>query len=136
MVIRVWAVAVLALGIVVMHHVAQPSHDSPVGHEASITQAGPGGHEMGSASAPVEPHGAPMDADSDEAPAGGHGLLHLCLAVLTAAAAALMGWLLVVRRVWSMMPPVPALWSRLVPASPPPRPYGATLLRSLCVMRT
>lgn len=117
-----------------MHHVAQPSHDIPVGHEASVVQIGSSNHDMEAGAGPADHQRHAVDGD--EAPTFGHGLLHLCLAVLMATATVLTGWLLLARRVWSVVPLVSVRWSRWVPARPPPRPHGAALLRSLCVMRT
>ncbi|GHH33973.1 hypothetical protein [Lentzea cavernae] len=61
-----------------------------------------------------------------------HDLLHLCLAVLVAAAVALVGWFLV----RTALPLLPAAQTR-TPLSAPqrPPPGGRRLLTTLCVLR-
>ncbi|WP_157987509.1 hypothetical protein [Jiangella endophytica] len=117
---RLLVLAALLLGIVLMHHVAGAGHTdghSPA-HEPTATHAA--GHEN-------EP------SPSSE----GHGLAHLCLAVLSAAALVLAGRLLlgrlpdVTRRARDVVLAGRTLW-----AWPPPRAHGAALLTSLGVSRT
>jgi hypothetical protein len=126
-VLRVVAVAVLALGIVLMHHVARPDHDTSAGQALSI----------GSHAATTSVDGQAPAAASNQAPLAGHEMLHLCLAVLMSAVILLVG------RLYGLRPRSP--W--LVPlvrhhvlgparSRPPPRPYGTALFVSLCVMRT
>ena len=132
---RVVAVAVLVLGIVVMHHVDRSGHGGSGDQEASTITAVPVqvvGHEMGANAA----GGLAAAEAEDEAPSAGHDLLHLCLTVMTAAAVLVVGWLLLARRGWMSTTLVVAFRARPVPARPPPRPHGSALLRSLCVMRT
>lgn len=116
---RLLVLGALLLGIVLMHHVAGAGHadgHSPA-HEATSTVHATG-HE------------------SEPSPSA-HGLVHLCLAVLTAAALVLAGRLLVsrlphvVRRARDLVVTVPTLGAR-----PPPRAHGAALLTSLGVSRT
>jgi hypothetical protein len=136
--IRVWAVAVLVLGILVMHHMARPSNDAPTAHESSAVQLQAAGHGTNADMAVVAKTrlGGEGTAAGDEVPPIDHDLLHLCLAVITAAVALLVGWLLLTRRVWTMISPVLVFRARPVLARPPPRPRGSVLLVSLCVMRT
>ncbi|WP_116948486.1 DUF6153 family protein [Jiangella endophytica] len=120
---RLLLVVVLALGMVAMHHLAGAGSDEPA------------------------PQGMVAAMDDDRAPAGhgakaadddgaGHGLFHLCLAVLSAAVLLLAGWLLLGPRRWTALAPPGASLAPPAPARPPPRPHGAALLVSLCVMRT
>ncbi|WP_051425481.1 DUF6153 family protein [Jiangella gansuensis] len=130
---RLLVVVVLVLGIVMMHHVAQSGrHELPVvadqaaGHAAAMSPTGTHADPAGSGP------GSSLDDTTLE-----HGLLHLCLAVVTAAALLVIGRLL---RGWRWLP---AVGSTLTPAvlpvrrrPAPPRPYGTVLLTSLCVLRT
>lgn len=136
--IRVWAVAVLVLGILVMHHVARTGHDALAVHEWSVVQPQGADHGLDADLAGVADTrpGYAGIAVGNDAPPTGHDLLHLCLAAMTAAAVLLVGWLLLTRRVWTMIPPVLVFRTRPVLARPPPRPRGSVLLVSLCVMRT
>lgn len=127
--LRVWAVAVLVLGIVVMHHVAQPSHDTAV-DEMSVTQTQAADHGMD------PPDGSGAAAAEDDPSSSVHDMLHLCLAVMTAAAVLLAGWVLLVRCRWTEPSLFVAFRAQPMPARPPPRPHGPELLMSLCVMRT
>ncbi|TDD69934.1 hypothetical protein E1262_11225 [Jiangella aurantiaca] len=129
------AVAVLVLGIVVMHHVARPEHDGSGGPGSSAMVDSPTaavGHAEGADVSAASDSGV---ADGD-APSAGHGLLHLCLAVLTAAAVLVVGWLLLARRPWLPMSSFVAFRARPKPSRAPPRPHGSALLMSLCVIRT
>ena len=62
-----------------------------------------------------------------------HDLLHLCLAVLIAAAVVLLGWFLV----GTTLPQLAAARSEAPPSTPQrPPPGGRQLLTTLCVLRT
>lgn len=135
LVARLTAVAFLVLGIVVMHHVAWPSHDGANNHEtAAITVAS--GEAATHVMAPNPSVGGLAAETEDDAPSADHSLLHLCLAVIIAAAMLLVGWLLLIRRPWISALQSTAFRARRMPARPPPRPHGSALLVSLCVMRT
>lgn len=136
---RVVAGAVLVLGMVAMHHIAQPEHDASATHQSPVvTTYEPVAVEHG-ATLDVVPadDGGDRSAMDEDAPTAAHGLLHLCLAVLTAAAVLMVaGWLLGPWRTW---PAERRSWLVKVwrqPPRPPPRPHGSALLVSLCVMRT
>ncbi len=115
---RVLLLFALALGVAVMHHVPSPG----------------AGHAMTSQMS-VEAHSAlPAPAAESGMPAGEHSMLHLCLAVLYAAGALVLG-LLAFRR----YPAVKAVFdgTRGSPATDrPPDRRGRTVLTSLCVLRT
>lgn len=124
---RLLVLAALLLGIVLMHHVAGAGHadgHSPAHETAAASHAG--------AAAGAEGHESKPSPSSS-----GHGLAHLCLAVLTVAVLALVGRVLLgrlpvlARRARDV---VVTVRTRLV--RPPPRPYGSALLTSLCVSRT
>lgn len=128
---RLLTIAVLLFGVVAMHHLAGPHHARGADQSAPVVaEAEPGGHESGI-------HGAVADGvGSSDASEDAHGLLHLCLAVLTAAVSLLAAWMLLARDGALVAPPrAPVLLSRL-PARSPPRLYGSSLLLFLCVMRT
>lgn len=135
--VRVVAMAALVLGIVVMHHVVRPDHEMSAAHQSSAmaTAERVVEHGMSLDTAPAV-GGSSGSAMGDEVPSTSHGLLHLCLAVLTAAVLVLAGWLLLARRPWTSTSPFVAFRVRPIPARPPPRPHGSALLTSLCVMRT
>jgi hypothetical protein len=114
----------LALCVVAMHHVgmAESACASPT-------------HSMPTAQLETGPAATPDDGHPD-LPSDAHGLLHLCLAVLSAAGAALLALL----ALWSISrsaapsaapagPPAPAR-----PERPPDR-RGRAVLTSLCVLR-
>ena len=126
--VRALALAALIVGLVMMHHVAGAATDAAHG----VAGAGTGSVDATHGHHALDhPAGPGSDAAHDSS--GGH-LLHLCLAVLTAA--------VMVLAVWS--------WRRLRPERGEfrwsgahrrrhPRPvgrYGIGLLISLCVMRT
>lgn len=125
--LRLLLVAVLALGLVAMHHLAGAGAGRAEAQVTAMDDAAPAGH--------VAPAG-----HDDGATSGGddaaHGLFHLCLAVLTAAVLLLAGWLLLGPRRWTSLQPPGALLTPPAPARPPPRRHGSALLVSLCVMRT
>lgn len=128
--VRVVALAVLVLGIVVMHHVARPGHDASIGDETSLVQP----HSSEGAPAADEP---PTGATSDDSPVERHDLLHLCLSVMTTVVVLLIGRVLLALRRWrrsgafeAFRPPA------MVATRAPPRPHGSALLVSLCVLRT
>ncbi|PZF86070.1 hypothetical protein C1I92_02495 [Jiangella anatolica] len=136
---RVAAVAVLVFGIVVMHHIAQSGHDGSAAPEAPTLASGVGeaaGHAMSASGPQLSDDAAAGTAAGDGAMSAGHVMLHLCLAVLTAAAVVLVGWLLLTLRPWAVASPLVLFRVRPLPARPPPRPHGSALLMSLCVMRT
>lgn len=89
------------------------------------------GHGMGADAA-----GSQAADTENDAPSAGHELLHLCLAVMTAAVVVLVGWLLLARRPWLRMSAVAAFGALPMPSRAPPRRHGSALLTSLCVMRT
>jgi hypothetical protein len=129
---------VLVLGILVMHHIARPSHDAPAAHDSSVVQLQAADHGTNAdmvGVADTRP-GFAGTAVGDDAPPTGHDLLHLCLAVMTTAVVLLVGWLLLSRRVWTMISPVLVFRAGPVLARPPPRPRGSVLLVFLCMMRT
>lgn len=114
---RVLLLFALALGIAVMHHVPSPG----------------AGHAMTSQMSVVQAHDAAPAAESGM-PAGEHSMLHLCLAVLYAAGALVLGLLAFRRR-----PAVQAVFdgTRGSPAADrPPDRRGRAVLTSLCVSRT
>ncbi|RIQ23211.1 hypothetical protein DY240_12825 [Jiangella rhizosphaerae] len=118
---RLLVLAALLLGIVLMHHVAGAGHAD--GHSPA--------HEPAAAA-----HAEGHDGEPSPSPSG-HELVHLCLAVLTAAVLVLAGRVLLRR-----LPPLARRARDAVvtwPARrvrPPPRLYGSALLTSLCVLRT
>ncbi|MFD2472969.1 hypothetical protein [Amycolatopsis silviterrae] len=118
---RVLLLFALALGIAVMHHV--PSPGAAHGSAGSV-------HAMAS-QMPAAETAAVTDSGM---PAGEHSMLHLCLAVLYAAGALVLG-LLAFRRY-----PTVATTPDGTRGSPavdrPPDRRGRTVLTSLCVLRT
>ncbi|MGW4402371.1 hypothetical protein ACWEHA_44315 [Amycolatopsis nivea] len=118
---RVLLLFALALGVAVMHHVPSPD----AGH-AMTSQLSAEAHSLAPAS--------PAPAADSGMPAGEHSMLHLCLAVLCAAGALVLG-LLAFRR----YPAVKTVFdgTRGSPAADrPPDRRGRTVLTSLCVLRT
>jgi hypothetical protein len=115
----------LALCVVAMHHVGMP--DSPMGGtSAPAMQA-----------SQVEPGPAPASGDEHPGmPGDGHGLLHLCQAVLSAAGAVLLALLALGSLSQPAAPPATSagLPGSAVPERPPDR-RGRTVLTSLCVLR-
>ncbi|QKV78182.1 hypothetical protein [Amycolatopsis sp. Hca4] len=111
---QVVLLCLLALCVTAMHHVPSAGEPMATVSVSAMDVAGPapGGH-----------HG----------PAGGHDVLHLCLAVLTALL--LVCVLLLVGRP-GRANPARRTWPRGSPAPerPPDRP-GRTVLTSLCVLR-
>lgn len=135
-VLRLLLLAVLAFGVVTMHHVAEPDVSCcPSGTTADV---GAAGHDAThDASLMSSAPDASTTADEHSSHSAGQHLLHLCLAVLGAAAFAVGIWLLLGRRL-----PTAVRWfqtrvaARTAPLRPPRRRHGVTLLLSLCVMRT
>ncbi|MFJ8961864.1 hypothetical protein ACIRG5_20990 [Lentzea sp. NPDC102401] len=114
-----WALlCLLFLGVVGMHHVTAGA-DVPGGHAVMSLAAGSHGEHT-----PDEPEPAPS-----------HDALHLCMAVLGAAASLLLlGWLLLrAARPATNEPTATPPWPR-TPDGPPPL-GGRGLLSSLCVLR-
>ncbi|SED81763.1 DUF6153 family protein [Jiangella alba] len=130
--LRLLLVAVLAVGLVAMHHLAGAGDGRAQAQVTAMDAAAPAGHAAPAGQAAPNDHGA-TSGDDDGA---GHGLFHLCLAVLTAAVLLLAGWLLLGPRRWTSLLPLGALLRAPAPARPPPRRHGSALLVSLCVMRT
>jgi Family of unknown function (DUF6153) len=114
----------LALGIVGMHHMAMPGAEPRhAGHPVAAT--------VSVASVEADP------ACCDDMPGHGgmHDLLHLCLAVLCAAAALLLSWLLL-RRGATASPPRSRTYLAALAGRDPPRVHApSTSLSSLCVLR-
>jgi hypothetical protein len=108
----------LAFAVLGMHHVAfgQPG-TAPEPHSGGTHAA-----VMATGTGPTQP--------SDDS---GHELMHLCLAVLSAAAGLLLTWLLVLRgiRICSPARARPPLWRTWRS----PTPAGRSLLASVCVLR-
>ncbi|MBB1154721.1 MULTISPECIES: hypothetical protein [Amycolatopsis] len=118
---RVLLLLALALGVAVMHHVPSPG----AGH-AMTSQMSVEAHSV--TPAPVGP------AVDSGMPAGEHSMLHLCLAVLYAAGALVLG-LLVFRRYTAAKAVFDG--TRGSPAADrPPDRRGRAVLTSLCVLRT
>ncbi|MFE3178581.1 hypothetical protein ACFXPA_48990 [Amycolatopsis sp. NPDC059090] len=112
---RVLLLFALALGIAVMHHVPSPG----------------AGHAMTSQMSVVASHDVAADSGM---PAGEHSMLHLCLAVLYAVGALVMG-LLAFRRYTAVKTVFDG--TRGSPAADrPPDRRGRLVLTSLCVLRT
>lgn len=130
-VLRLVVVCALLGGVILMHHVAGDA----------------AGHGVGGSPHVAADHTVIADhtVAADHAGAGSaglhpghlaHAVLHLCVAVLVSVAVAVLGWLLVRLGVhwWTSLLRLAGLrWPQLVR---PPRPSGAVLLISLCVMRT
>ncbi|WP_406630643.1 hypothetical protein [Amycolatopsis sp. WGS_07] len=116
---RVLLLFALALGIAVMHHVPSPAHGAA--------------HVMSSQMSVVESHDAAAAVDSGM-PAGEHSMLHLCLAVLYAAGALILG-LLAFRR-YTAVAAAPDGTRGSPAVDRPPDRRGRTVLTSLCVLRT
>ncbi|TDE12618.1 hypothetical protein [Jiangella asiatica] len=131
---RLLVVAALVLGIVMMHHVARSGHEAVQGAERTSSPSSmvvTAGHdEAGSPGASSTDHGEPDHSSS------AHGLLHLCVAVLTAAVLLVLGRLAHAGRLLPAFLSATAAVVRRVFRPPPPRPAGWELLTSLCVMRT
>jgi hypothetical protein len=105
----------LALAVLGMHHVAFGQHESPhETHGAVITMST-----------------SPSD---DTGPDTGHDLMHLCLAVLSAAGGLLLAWLVVMVGTRAHAAPgrvhPPAWHAWRLPAT-----VGRSLLASVCVLR-
>lgn len=125
------ALAALILGLVVMHHVAGiGGHGDRHGQAGPPTPASQAHHD---ADLPAAAAGSDHTPDTPTGSSGTH-LLHLCLAILSAAV------LLLLTRPWRRVPP--ARMPRGVAAAqqqqraPVCAPYGSALLARLCVMRT
>jgi hypothetical protein len=138
---RVILVGLLMLGIVAMHHIAgtgypeQPAAATSVvgvsvSSGAPTSTVTPDGGHAGAAEQHAG-HAAGGDASSGHS---GHHLLHLCLAILTAAVLAL-GLRLLRLRALAVFSP--GLGYRVQATAPPrpPRPHGFPLLLSLSVIR-
>ncbi|PSK95556.1 hypothetical protein CLV30_12925 [Haloactinopolyspora alba] len=128
------ALAVVVFGIVVMHHVADVEH-SPEAPAYNVTTAAT------SAVATSESAGPHQDAASRSGftERDGHdsALLHLCLAVVTVVAGALLGRHAVLRRAWDAVSgAAQGGLAYRVQVHGPVLPHGTALLLRLCVMRT
>lgn len=122
-----WAFLVaIALGIVGMHHLAMP--------EAGHHQAGP--TTVAVTAAVVSAEADPACCDGMPGDHGGmHDLLHLCLAVLCAAAGLLLAWLLLRRGAMASQLGLRAPLAAFAGRSPPIVHRSPTSLSSLCVLR-
>ncbi|MGW6442097.1 hypothetical protein [Lentzea sp. NPDC055074] len=90
-----------------------------------------GMHHVAAAETPHAGHTMSHQQEQQEQPHE-HDLLHLCLAVLVAAAVVLLGWFLV-RTALPRLEALPGDEPPSAPARPPPG--GRTLLTTLCVLR-
>lgn len=132
-----WLMLVLlAFGVVVMHHaplmhVQEPAPPAATAsHLAHADQAMPAGGDGGEHGI----HGSLVSAGGGSDVGTGHGFLHLCLAILAAAAAGLLAVLLSRARVVLQWP---STWSPLEACAgwfPPPLPVPRRLA-VLCVLR-
>ncbi len=113
----------LVLGVILMHHTGtgSPGHDGSTGHAVSAV------------SAAVSTAQAEPPADGHPAPGHAGDLLHLCLAVLFAAAGLVLTWWLLARAEG----PAPVARGRTVkaPARAPPPRSGRAILHLACVLR-
>ncbi|WP_166355298.1 hypothetical protein [Phytoactinopolyspora limicola] len=143
--VRVFVLGLLMLGIVAMHHLGGPASSDSA--EASTSTVAAANHSLAHAGHAAGQHSAPthqVDIEGSDAAGASHSgadhdashhLLHLCLAVLTAAVLAVGLWLLVARvRMWSIPRPG-TLIRQGIPRPPPRRRHGFVLLLSLCVIR-
>jgi hypothetical protein len=118
----------LALCVVAMHHVGMS--DNMLGSTAAPTM-----HTMSA----TQVESGPAALSGDELPgmpSGAHGLMHLCLAVLSAVGAVLLALLALGSLSWPAA--LSATSSGPPGSSGPPRPpdrRGRTVLTSLCVLR-
>ncbi|WP_037363431.1 hypothetical protein [Amycolatopsis orientalis] len=112
---RVLLLFALALGVAVMHHVPSPG----------------AGHAMTSQVSVVA---APETVADSGMPAGEHSMLHLCLAVLYAAGALILG-LVAFRRYEAVRAVFDGTRGSPAAGRPPDR-RGRDVLTSLCVLRT
>lgn len=137
-VLRALALAALIVGLVMMHHVAGAATVHAAAHPPTQVVVhhddGTGAGSVAGSVGATHGHHTPDDvAEAAHGTAGGR-LLHLCLAVLTAAVMVLAVWS------WRRLRPLrrDARWSdarRRRPRRPVGR-HGFDLLISLCVMRT
>lgn len=131
---------VLALAVLGMHHLALAPHTTSCHQPVPPTTAsashmgGPSGHASGVLEAGMLTK--PPSAHSAGGPATGtgHDLMHLCLAVLTAA-----GWLLLLTMLWTAVGEPERGTARLrllaTHAWRRRRTTGRSLLTSVCVLR-
>ncbi len=123
-----WAFLIaLALGIVGMHHIAMPGMEQQPRHTMSAAMS-PGV----SVQTIVEADSACCDGMGGHG--GTHDMLHLCLAVLCAAAALLLAWLFLRRKAMTFPPRSRRSLSAHAGRSPP-IVHRPTSLSSLCVLR-
>ena len=89
-----WLLVLVAFGVVAMHH-APIAHGGPSAMPPAVSAA----HHSEGAHPPLPTtHGGETaihvtHASAGDEPGTGHGLLHLCLAVLVAAAVVVLAWL-------------------------------------------
>lgn len=129
---------VVGIGVVAMHHV-------PFKHDLASGSARHGGamslssahhmpvEDVSRFPVVVEAHGPPSGTASDDQADTGHGPLHLCLAILLAAALLVVSFVLL-----TVIPPVPSLWRRRGRMGTPrirPPPSMRRRLALLCVFR-
>lgn len=110
----------ILLGVLVMHHV-----EASRGH-------GESGHGAASVTMPASTHAD--HNDGQEAPSGGVGLLHLCLAILSMAVGVVLLWLWLVVSRPGVSPPSTWHDRPLARQRPPPR-RGREILHRVCVLR-
>lgn len=126
--LRLLLLVVITLGVFTMQHVAGP--DASCCPPATAA-------ETGTVLYGDAHHASSATADEHSSHSSGHHLLHLCLAMLGAAALVLGFWLLARSRLSTAL-----RWIRqqvtliTAPLRPPRRRHGFTLLLSLCVIRT
>lgn len=120
---QVLLLCALTLSVLGMHHVALPPPGA--GHSTAA-------ESMTSMTAPAMEGMAPVAQPSDDSGTGmGHDLLHLCLAVLGAAAVFLLAtWLLATMGATRADP-----GGQRPPFPRAPRAAGRSLLASVCVLR-
>jgi len=112
----------LAFAVLGIHHVAFGQHGAA--HEP---------HSGGAHAAVMATSTGPTQPSDDSVPDTGHELMHLCLAVLSAAGGLLFTWLLVMLGTRTCSPGRvrPPLWHTWRS----PTPAGRSLLASVCVLR-
>ncbi|MFE0021149.1 DUF6153 family protein [Amycolatopsis sp. NPDC059021] len=126
---QVLLLCALALGVIAMHHVS-PANGMPCGTPAAVSHLMSAG-EAGMVVATASESGHPG------MPASGHELLHLCLAVMTAAAllALVLRALVVLSRAAATAVALTGPRGSPGPGRPPDDRRGRGVLTSLCVLR-
>lgn len=134
--LRLTAVVVLVLGIVVMHHTARADHEASAAHRSSAVTTAEHDVVPQRSGVIAAPAGADRTGMRDDAPSTAHDLLHLCLAVLTAALVLVAGLLLLIRHGMPMLLRLRYAVFGRPRTRAPPRPHGVSLLMFVCVIRT